>query len=104
LPLLLYEPGGNTRRLVDAWFARAGVTLQPVMSLGSVEAIKELVGAGLGCAVLPRMAIRPGEALQVRSLNPPLHRELALVLRQDKPLRRELKETITALQALAQRR
>ncbi|MBX6324382.1 MAG: LysR family transcriptional regulator, partial [Rhodospirillaceae bacterium] len=52
-PVLLYEPGGNTRRLADAWFARGGAALRPVMSLGSVEAIKELVAAGLGCAVLP---------------------------------------------------
>lgn len=104
LPLILYEPGGNTRRLVDGWFAGAGVTLRPVMSLGSVEAIKELVGAGLGCAVLPRLSIRQEEArgmLQVRSLSPPLHRSLALVLRQDKPLRRELREMIAALRALA---
>lgn len=104
LPLILYEPGGNTRRLVDDWFARAGVTLRPVMSLGSVEAIKELVGAGLGCAVLPRLSIRQEAArgtLQVRSLSPPLYRSLALVLRQDKPLRRELREMIAALRALS---
>jgi DNA-binding transcriptional LysR family regulator len=28
------------------------------MELGSVEATKELVGAGLGCGVVPRVAIR----------------------------------------------
>jgi len=31
------------------------VALWPVMSLGSIEAIKELVRAGLGCAILPRI-------------------------------------------------
>ena len=102
-PVLLYEPGGQTRRLADAWFARAGVALQPAMSLGSVEAIKELVAAGLGCAVLPGMAVqerRHGSALEVRPLSPPLHRTLAIVLRKDKRLHRGLRETVAALQAL----
>jgi DNA-binding transcriptional LysR family regulator len=103
-PVLLYEPGGNTRRIVDDWFAQAGVALQPVMSLGSVEAIKELVGAGLGCAVLPHMAVRNPEGrplLITRPLSPTLHRQLALVIRRDKPLRRDLREMIAALTALA---
>jgi len=103
-PVLLYEPGGNTRRIVDDWFALAGVALKPVMSLGSVEAIKELVGAGLGCAVLPRMAVRNSVGrppVLIRPLSPPLHRRLALVIRRDKPLRRELKEMIAALTALS---
>jgi DNA-binding transcriptional LysR family regulator len=104
LPVLLYEPGGNTRRIADEWFARGGAALKPVMSLGSVEAIKELVGAGLGCAVLPRMAVRGAEerAFAVRSLTPRLHRELAVVIRQDKTLFRGLKETVEALLAIAE--
>lgn len=36
LPLILYEAGGNTRAVTDAWFRRAGVTPRPVMELGSV--------------------------------------------------------------------
>ena len=101
-PVLLYEPGGQTRRLTDAWFARAGVALQPAMSLGSVQAIKELVAAGLGCAVLPRMAVRDehGGAVEVRPLSPPLRRTLAIVMRKDKRLHRGLRETLAALQAL----
>jgi DNA-binding transcriptional LysR family regulator len=100
LPVLLFEQGGNTRRIADEWFARGGVALKPVMSLGSVEAIKQLVDAGLGCAVLPSMAVRSdrhrGE-LVVRSLTPRLYRTLAIVIRRDKPLHRGLKEIIRAL-------
>lgn len=97
-PLVLFEPGGHTRRLVDDWFAAAGISLAPVMSLGSVEAIKELVGAGLGCAVLPGMAIPPGSrGLVAHPLAPPLRRQLGLVLRRDKLLTRALRETIAAL-------
>src|SRR5436190_23851577 len=42
LALVQYELGANTRRLTDAWAMRGGVSLKPVMELGSVEAIKEL--------------------------------------------------------------
>ena len=87
LPLVQYEPGANTRRVVDDWALRAGRPLKAVMELGSVEAMKELVGAGLGCSVLPRMALRgKHEPFVVRSLKPRLYRKLALVLRRDKPL------------------
>ncbi|MGI9502725.1 MAG: LysR family transcriptional regulator substrate-binding protein, partial [Geminicoccaceae bacterium] len=104
LPLVLYEAGGNTRRLVDEWFARAGVGMTPIMDLGSVEAIKELVGAGLGCAVLPGAAIRKtGERVPIisRPLSPKLHRKLALVIRRDKILSKGLREAINAVQRLA---
>ena len=73
------------------------------MSLGSVEAIKELVTAGLGCAVLPGMAVQAtqhGSALEVRPLSPQQRRALAIVLRKDKRLHRGLRETVAALQAL----
>lgn len=102
--LLLYESGGRTRSLVDAWFERAGHRLMPSMSLGSVEAIKELVAAGLGCAVLPRMAMKPAEStrtLVVRSLSPVLSRTLAIIVRRDKPLSWALRETIAALSQCA---
>lgn len=102
LPVLLFE-GGNTRRLIDDWFARGGTRLTPVMSMGSVEAIRKLVEAGLGCAVLPQMAVRQPRdraGLVVRPLSPRLHRTLALVLRRDKPLHRGLREAVQALQAL----
>src|ERR1019366_1569861 len=37
LPLILYDPGGSTRALIDGWFRRAGVTPGPAMQLDSVE-------------------------------------------------------------------
>lgn len=101
-PVLLFEPGGNTRKITDAWFAASGVTLKPVMSLGSVEAIKELVAAGLGCAILPAMALRSGRGqLVVRPLSPRLHRTLAVVIRRDKRLHAGLGDLLRALNALA---
>jgi len=102
LPVLLYEPGGNARRVIDDWFGRAGVALKPVMELGSIEAIKELVAAGLGCGLLPRLAIREGEGSEVtaRPLAPPLYREIGLVLRRDKVPDHGLCELVRVLTAL----
>lgn len=103
LPIVLFEPGANTRRLVDDWFTAGGASARPSMELGSVEAIKELVAAGLGCSVLPRMALsgagrRP--EIVVRSLTPHLYRKLGVVLRRDKPLQGGLRAVVDALLAL----
>jgi len=104
-PLVLFEPGARTRRLVDDWFEAAGVAAKPVMELGSTEAMKEIVAAGLGCAVLPKLAVTGAgqrDALVVRSLTPHLSRDLAIVLRRDKPLShglRHLQEALLALRA-----
>jgi DNA-binding transcriptional LysR family regulator len=99
LPVLLYEPGGNARRVIDEWFARAGVALKPVMELGSIEAIKQLVAAGLGCGLLPRLAVADS-AVAARSLTPALYRGIGLVLRRDKVPDGGLRELIRALGAL----
>lgn len=98
-PVLLYEPGGNNRRVIDDWFRQAGVALKPVMELGSVEAIKQLVAAGLGCGLLPRMAMGQGP-LAAHSLTPPLYRKIGLVMRRDKVPDRGLRELMRALQSL----
>ena len=101
LPLILYERGGVTRALVDAWFGRAGLAPRPIMELGSVEAIKILAESGLGATVLPCGALRvPGPGMAVRALRPATMRPLAVVLRRDKirdrGLRVGLEELLTA--------
>lgn len=100
-PLVLFEAGARTRSLVDAWFLAGGLSPKPMMELGSVEAIKEMVGAGLGCAVLPNMALQGGHPrLVLRPLSPRLQRRLGLVLRRDKPLTRGLREMVAGLTRL----
>ena|SRR5215475_3807250 len=104
LPLILYESGAHTRVLIDQWAMRAGISLKPVMELGSVEAIKEVVGAGFGCGVIPYMALRRASTQRgvvMRSLSPKLHRKLAIVLRHDKPLQRSLREVVRAIKVFA---
>jgi DNA-binding transcriptional LysR family regulator len=105
LPVLLYEPGGNARRVIDDWFGRAAIGLRPVMELGSIEAIKQLVAAGLGCGLLPRLAVG-GEGkgrVAAHSLSPPLYREIGMVLRRDKIPGRGLRELIHGLTSLKKR-
>lgn len=98
LPLILYEPGGDTRGIVDAWFRRAGLAPKPIMELGSVEAIKVLVGSGLGASVLPRMALaQPVPGAETRALRPPVARLLALVLRRSKVVDAGLRAMMAAL-------
>jgi DNA-binding transcriptional LysR family regulator len=101
-PLILYEPGANTRRITDEWLAFGGTTVKPVMALGSVDAIKEMVAVGLGAALVPEIALRATDRqrLVVRPLSPPLSRRFALVLRRDKRLDRALRETLNALKTL----
>src|SRR5881296_3936272 len=42
------EEGSSTRGVAERYLARLGVTLTPAMELGSTEAIREAVAAGLG--------------------------------------------------------
>lgn len=102
LPLVLFEPAANTRKLVDRWFAEAGLQPRPVMELGSVEAMKEMVAAGLGSAIVPGMSMtgrgaHPG--LKTSRLNPRMHRTLAVVIRRDKPVNKALRVVLDAILA-----
>ncbi|WP_339089685.1 LysR family transcriptional regulator [Variovorax paradoxus] len=106
LPLVLFEPAANTRKLVDRWFAAAGLQPQAVMELGSVEAMKEMVAAGLGYGIVPGMSMtgrgaHPG--LRVHRLSPRMHRTLAVVVRRDKPVSKALRVVLDAIVAAGRR-
>ena len=98
LPLILYESGGATRGIVDAWFRRAGLAPRPIMELGSVEAIKILAESGLGATILPSGALpAPAADMVVRPLRPAATRSLAVVLRKDKVRDRSLRVSLEEL-------
>ncbi|MFS8110663.1 LysR family transcriptional regulator [Rhizobium jaguaris] len=95
--LLLYD-GGNTRAATDGWFEEVGIRPQPAMEFGSVEAIKELVAAGLGWSLLPELALKRDRAILATSpVRPRLIRQLGIVLRRDKHLTKGLREVIRCL-------
>ncbi len=55
---LVREAGSGTRLAVDRLFAEQGLEVKPYMELGSSEAIKQAVMAGLGISVLSRHNLR----------------------------------------------
>lgn len=56
-PFLMREPGSGTREVVERALARLGIAVTPAMSLGSTEAIKRSVAAGLGVAIISNLAL-----------------------------------------------
>jgi len=88
---LMREPGSGTRMEAEKHFAHAGFAPSVAMSLGSNEALKHAVAAGLGIAVISRLAVQPELAaapgasrlamLQVSGF--PLRRQWSLVWRKD---------------------
>ncbi|MDU2783924.1 MAG: LysR family transcriptional regulator substrate-binding protein, partial [Enterobacter sp.] len=100
-PLIAFESCSGTRALIDGWFAAQGLAIAPVMQLGSIEAIKRMVRAGLGYSIVPRMAVEQEvdrEGLCMMSLMPMLQRQLAVVMRQDKILSKGIAALIRLVQ------
>jgi len=56
-PFILREAGSGTRAVVERALGKRGLTVKPVLSLASPEAIKRAVIAGVGVAIVSRLAI-----------------------------------------------
>jgi DNA-binding transcriptional LysR family regulator len=56
--LILGERGGNTRRLIDQFFAQAGVTLKVIMELSRLAAIKRMVESDMGVGIVPLQSVQ----------------------------------------------
>ncbi len=89
-PYVSREMGSGTREVVDQYFRDHGINLDDLhieMELGSREAIKGAVQAGLGVAILSAATVsrevKLGELVAI-PLDPPLHRPLSLVFSPDK--------------------
>lgn len=83
-----FGAGTQMHKLIAAWFGRAGLNPRPRMEVNYPLALKSLVAAGQGVALLPLEHpddARPGHGMQVRRLSPPLMRELALAHRTTSP-------------------
>ncbi len=71
-PIILREQGSGTRAVVEQALAAKGISVHPVMSLGSIEAVKRAVMAGVGLAIVSELAIeteRQAGALLVVTLS-----------------------------------
>jgi DNA-binding transcriptional LysR family regulator len=56
--LILGERGGNTRRLIDQFFAQAGVTLKVTMELSRQAAIRRMVEEDMGVGIVPLQSVK----------------------------------------------
>lgn len=56
--LILGERGGNTRRLIDLFFAQAGVSLHVSMELSRQAAIRRMVEEDMGVGIVPLQTVR----------------------------------------------
>jgi DNA-binding transcriptional LysR family regulator len=87
-PLLFDLATTQMHRIVVEWFEAQDIHPKPILHLGNSEALKAMVAAGVGVAIL---AIENeddpfvGRSILARPLNPPLTRELGLVVHRDKP-------------------
>lgn len=105
-PLILYERGGTIRRVIDEWFRRGGASPRIAMELDNAEAIKRLVGAGLGVSLGSWVAVRAearAGTLVTAPLSPPLHRTLAIVRRRHRASSPALATVLGALEAFGRR-
>lgn len=82
-PLILNDAGTRLARQTAEWFARAALHPQPRIELNYNDAIKSLVAAGYGAALLPHEAgaPMPDARIALRPLKPALWRTLAMAHR-----------------------
>lgn len=89
-PLLFRESGSGTRQLMEAWLQGRGWSQPHRFELGSNEAIKQAVLAGLGCSVMPLLGIKGelqrGEMVVVEAPGLPLFSQWSLVYARGKRL------------------
>ncbi len=89
-PYVSREAGSGTREFTDLYFRKAGIAapdLNVVMELGSPEALKGVVGTGLGFAILSKATVAKEQKLAdlvAIPLAPRLMRALSLVYPKEK--------------------
>jgi DNA-binding transcriptional LysR family regulator len=88
LPLVLLDAASGSRRYVDDALARHGATCKIEQELSHPTTVFQMVQAGIGVTVMPRLAVPPGglPGLAVRPLLPRLERTVMLVRRSDRAL------------------
>lgn len=89
-PLIMREPGSGTRDVVERALAAKGIRPRIAMSIGSTEAIKQAVMAGLGLAIVSRMTVEhelnSGALCEVMLTDLTIQRPILLALILERPL------------------
>ncbi|GAB6043534.1 LysR family transcriptional regulator [Endothiovibrio diazotrophicus] len=100
-PFICREEGSGTREVIGEWLTEGGVpanSLRLSMGLGSPEAIKGAVAAGMGISILSRVTIlkelQLGMLKEVE-LDPPLERPFSFVHQKQKFRARAMEELLS---------
>lgn len=103
-PLILFERGSNTRKVIDQFFLDQHLTPQIIMEMENVEIIKPLVEIGLGITIIPYQSIvrevQAGKLHFSRIAGHRLYRDLGLVFLKMDYMPSALQEMIKLFQAM----
>lgn len=80
--MVAFEAGSAVRTIIDRASEHAGVSLNIVMELRSIESIKQMVAAGIGVGFVSRFALKKEEGLTCKDGR--LARDLAIIRRNDR--------------------
>ena len=82
LPLILYDQSTSTRARLDSFFRENQVVPQIILELSSVEAMKNMVEAGLGASIVPESAVllNSGKISRLRITGRQLTRSVGLAM------------------------
>jgi DNA-binding transcriptional LysR family regulator len=96
LPFVLFEPGSNTRRMIDAFFTTAKIDPRIVLETENVEILKALVRTGMGLSILPFQSVarevRAGHFAVTRIAGERLERETGWVFPKSERVPRAVQE------------
>ena len=101
-PFILYEPGSNTRRVIDQFFIREEIQPRIVMETENVEIIKAMVRSGIGITMISQQAVerevREGQLACCRIGGHTLVRETGWVYLKANRIPRKVDEMIRTLE------
>ena len=99
-PLILYETGSNTRKVLDQYFLEEEISAPVAMESENVEIIKAMVAINLGVTIIPYTPVakdvRAGRLAYCRIRGQRLFRETGWVFLKTEHRRRALSELLRA--------
>ena len=104
---VLFETGSITRRLVEQFFAREGVSAEVIMETENVEIIKAMVRSGLGISIIPSQAaasdVKAGQLFRSRIAGHSLVRQTGWLYPKMSRLPRTVSEVIRIFETIRPR-
>jgi LysR family carnitine catabolism transcriptional activator len=101
-PLIASGPASSIRRLVDHVLEQTGITVEPSYESTHISVVGALVGAGLGVAPVPRLALRLIDMSRIVVLplgRPALYRDIGILTRAGRSLSTAAASFLAALRA-----